>query len=104
MANDTEKSTLPNQDCPGRFKCHGPAGWCNDCGDVDLICDDPRCCVHQRGSDIQLQLEIAFRDKETAWREYGEALARWQHLRRMMDRWESGNPVMVSRANPARGA
>ena len=38
----------PNQECPGRLKCHGPAVWCDVCGDVDLYCDDPECDIHLR--------------------------------------------------------
>lgn len=34
--------------CPGRFKCHGPISWCDECGDVDLVCDDPNCEQHLR--------------------------------------------------------
>lgn len=32
-------------DCPG-CKCHGHVVWCDRCGDVAEVCDDPHCDVH----------------------------------------------------------
>jgi hypothetical protein len=26
-------------ECPGEGKCHGCLKWCNECGDVDHVCD-----------------------------------------------------------------
>lgn len=84
-------------DCPGRFKCHGPASWCEKCGDVDLICDDPKCDAHSRGVEREnryvtiyaewsaLRAELASKENELA--EASEAWARWR----------LGNPVMVAR-------
>lgn len=32
----------------GSSGCHGPAGWCDDCGDVDDVCDAyPNCDAHR---------------------------------------------------------
>ena len=42
-------------DCPGRFKCHGPVNFCEECGDVDLVCDDPHCMIHWRGAAESVQ-------------------------------------------------
>lgn len=33
-------------ECPGEGKCHGCAGWCDQCGDVDTVCDDHLCDRH----------------------------------------------------------
>jgi len=86
-----------SSDCPGRFKCHGCSGWCDVCGDVDLICDDPKCDAHDRGSE-----------REKAWREaslrlsdaeYAYLAAKKEELaaRRHWERWKTGHPVMVAR-------
>ena len=32
--------------CPGEGKCHGPVKWCEHCGNVADVCDDPRCDAH----------------------------------------------------------
>lgn len=32
--------------CPGEGKCHGPMAWCERCGSVANVCDDPRCDTH----------------------------------------------------------
>lgn len=36
-----------DQDCPGEGKCHGCAGWCDRCGDVDEVCDASGCMRHR---------------------------------------------------------
>lgn len=84
-------------DCPGRFKCHGPASWCDECGDVDLICDDPNCEAHARGMERladakRLRSEFAAIDADhrSKRKELDEAEA-------LFKRWETGNPVMVGR-------
>lgn len=37
-------------ECPGEGKCHGPMGWCDNCGDVKHICPErlrgERCDAH----------------------------------------------------------
>lgn len=84
-------------DCPGRFKCHGPDSWCDQCGDVDLVCDDPRCDVHARFAERQKARDEAFAalakanlEQRAAQKVYDDALA-------AMLRWAQGNPVMVAR-------
>lgn len=34
--------------CPGEGTCHGPMGWCPNCGDVDKVCPDEtrQCMAH----------------------------------------------------------
>jgi hypothetical protein len=32
--------------CPGVGRCHGCARWCDDCGDVDTVCNSPSCMAH----------------------------------------------------------
>lgn len=88
-----------SSDCPGRFKCHGPASWCDVCGDVDLICDDPRCEMHMHQRFTERQ---AARDK--AYAEYLDACARWREANKAyedakehLERYTTGNPVMVAR-------
>lgn len=34
--------------CPGPRACHGPMKWCDLCGDVSAVCDDPACDQHPR--------------------------------------------------------
>src|SRR5262249_7492760 len=34
-------------DCPGKGKCHGCVKWCDECGDVDLVCDAASCNAHR---------------------------------------------------------
>lgn len=90
-----------SSDCPGRFKCHGPASWCDACGDVDLICDDPACDAHKRGSERLLewsQAEYELREAEAEFRSKQKAEREaWQSYQR----WTTGNPVMVGRKEPA---
>lgn len=30
---------VPNTDCTGEGRCHGPLSWCDFCGDVSQVCD-----------------------------------------------------------------
>lgn len=93
--------TREENGCPGRFKCHGPASFCPECGDVDLICDDPRCDVHARGNERErdvkrLRMEFARTndENESKRRELIAAVEKWE-------RWRDGNPVMVARKETA---
>ena len=36
-----------DEDCPGEGKCHGCMDWCDQCGDVDEVCDADRCDAHR---------------------------------------------------------
>jgi hypothetical protein len=83
--------------CPGKLKCHGPASWCEVCGYVDLICDDPKCEQHLRWNEKQ---QIA-RNAEAA---YDAAQYEADRLRRVADearrifiRHDDGPAVMVAR-------
>ncbi len=89
-------------DCPGRHKCHGPASWCNECGDVDLVCDDPRCEVHARGEERRalvnrLRAEFAetYAANEAKLKELIEALYQ-------LKQWTHGIPVMAGRESRER--
>jgi len=84
-------------DCPGRFKCHGPASWCDQCGDVDLICDDPACEAHARGVERQEMFRKAAAALEQAEVEFRAAQRRYDAAKAHLSRWETGNPVMVAR-------
>jgi hypothetical protein len=84
-------------ECPGRHKCHGPVSFCDECGDVDLICDDPCCDVHSRGHEREAawikarnERDAAEAIAEDARKIASEKLASWV-------RWRNGNPVMVAR-------
>lgn len=33
--------------CPGQGKCHGCLSWCDECGDVDTVCNAERCDRHR---------------------------------------------------------
>jgi len=82
-------------DCPGRFKCHGPSGWCDECGDVDLICDDSRCDVHKRGGERFDELQEAEARLLSAKTAFEHATKEHEAARRAYERWQTGNPVMV---------
>lgn len=92
-----------SSDCPGEGKCHGPASWRDVCGDVDLVCDDPRCDAHDRLPDLEADriaaLEIVReiqRRYEDAKKDLREAEARiFQHKRggaKMVARSRNANP------------
>lgn len=34
-------------ECAGEGTCHGPAVWCDTCGDVQGVCDATSCSVHR---------------------------------------------------------
>lgn len=87
-------------DCPGRFKCHGPASWCEECGDVDLTCDDPACMAHDRGEERWERLllaRIAHQNALTAARETAKEL---EDASRRYWRWKIGPGIMVGREQP----
>ena len=88
-----------SSDCPGRFKCHGPSGWCDACGDVDLVCDDPKCDAHSRGEERRKRMETARAAMETAEREFDRCKKQYYETAADYRRWKEGNPVMVARAN-----
>jgi len=90
-----------SNECTGRFRCHGPVVWCDVCGDVDLVCDDPNCDAHERGSEREkhyLESLANFHRKEaelkSAEKILAEAAQNWL-------RWKKGNPVMVLRSQKA---
>lgn len=92
-----EEKVKDSSDCPGKFKCHGPASWCDKCGNVDLICDDPNCEQHLRWGEKQ---QIA----RNAEAEYQSAQYEADRLRRIADaarrafiRHDTGPAVMVGR-------
>jgi hypothetical protein len=83
--------------CPGRFKCHGPASWCDQCGDVGLVCDDHLCVVHSRGNERRAKVDLLRAEfavtnarNEDKRKELIEAV-------RELEEWRRGNPVMVAR-------
>ena len=86
-----------SSDCPGRFKCHGPASWCDHCGDVDLVCDDPNWEAHARGEERMAKYRRLYE-------EFGSLVSETDSKRKEMmmaldewNRWNNGNPVMVAR-------
>ena len=48
-----------SETCPGKYKCHGCMQWCDVCGDVDQICDDPHCDTHKRWNEIEQEYASA---------------------------------------------
>lgn len=86
----------PNE-CPGHFKCHGPASWCDQCGDVDLICDDPKCEAHARGLERHAEVQRLRSEYAVLHAEAESKRKELEEAERSLDRWETGNPVMVSR-------
>jgi hypothetical protein len=72
-------------ECPGNGKCHGPVKWCANCGEVDLVCDDPNCMQHERLAEKRRRKELAKREMEdakvtfdAARQEYLEAYAAYE--------------------------
>jgi len=75
------RPTCPNPS-PGR--CHGTQSWCDYCGDVTAMCDDPGCewhhppCAHC-GGPVQSEERLEFNDKnycsQTCARQDGADLA-----------------------------
>lgn len=88
---------MTDPDCPGRFKCHGPVMFCNECGDVDLVCDDPKCQVHARGSERKADFDAKTLAFFKAEQEYKSALKELTESDREWRRWQTGNVIMVSR-------
>lgn len=43
-----EEAARVAAECPGEGACHGPMKWCEVCGDVARVCDDPHCEQHAR--------------------------------------------------------
>lgn len=84
-------------DCPGRFKCHGPAGWCDECGDVDLVCDDPECDVHLRGKEVTDILKKATLELAEACTILADAEKKFDEAKAHYDRFQAGNVVMCAR-------
>jgi len=87
-------------DCPGRFKCHGPASWCDKCGDVDLICDDPKCDIHLRTMELVIMEATAAKKMDEAHAAYREASKEWAEASAKLTRFKTGNVVMVARNQP----
>lgn len=86
-----------SDDCPGRFKCHGPVAWCATCGDVDLVCDDPACDVHLRGRERE-KIELAARfERDRAKSEFESSQRAWERAYRQVERYRTGIVVMVAR-------
>jgi len=86
-------------DCPGWLKCHGPTSWCPDCGDVDLICDDPNCDnpYHARASEREANLRAAQLEYSRIEAELRAAGKELDAAERAYLRYHTGNPVMVCR-------
>lgn len=89
-------------DCPGRFKCHGPASWCNECGDVDLVCDDPKCEVHLRSFELVCMEAAAAKKMDEAHAAYKAATKEWADISAKVIRFQTGNVFMVARSQPER--
>ena len=86
-----------SDDCPGRMKCHGAASWCDDCGDVDLVCDDPQCEVHARGHERREREKITREQFISAASVCEEKRKAWMIAQEELRRYENGNAVMVAR-------
>lgn len=84
-------------ECPGKLKCHGPASWCNECGDVDLVCDDPNCEVHLRFGELKCAEKSARLAMDAAHEEYKVRSRAWDKANEKLRRFTRGNVVMVAR-------
>lgn len=88
---------MNKNECPGRHKCHGPVSWCDECGDVDLVCDDPNCEAHPRGRERRMEFLSAQAEYDRAKAELATAEKRLAEATRKMARYDFGNVVMVAR-------
>lgn len=86
-----------SSDCPGRFKCHGSASWCDQCGDVDLICDDPKCMAHSRYLEKHERVKLARLAYNEIRAKFRDAEKELLEAERDLKRHETGNSVMVAR-------
>jgi hypothetical protein len=51
---------LAGQICADEGRCHGSLAWCDICGDVKMLCDDPACDLHRERRQEALD-EAAYR-------------------------------------------
>lgn len=65
---DAENQRLQNlneiinkSECPGIGKCHGSLGWCDNCGDVNKMCNDQYCDTHFPNNEFGERPEMADR-------------------------------------------
>lgn len=99
IMEDGEEVWMPNDssDCPGRWKCHGPASYCAMCGDVDLVCDDPECDVHMRTDELRTACDKSRERFNKASKEYESAKKELRYYSDKVFRHVFGNVVMVAR-------
>jgi len=58
-----ETGELPDKaECPDSASCHGAMKWCDHCGDVRALCDDPNCGVHQPETEGKVKPETEIRN------------------------------------------
>ena len=84
-------------DCPGHGKCHGPVNFCSECGDVDLVCDDPECQSHSRYDEKAVAAQDARATFLLAERDYRYARLMLERCERELRRHRNGNPLMCAR-------
>lgn len=84
-------------DCLGRHKCHGPASWCDECGDVDLVCDDPNCDAHPRGCERLARYRKAIVEVDRLNAELAAATKELDYAEQQWVRYCRGNVFMVAR-------
>lgn len=84
-------------DCPGSGKCHAPGMWCDCCGDVTLVCDDPACMAHDRIEEIHAKLDTALERCKGLKKELVEAESEMEDFLSLFIKYAFGKVNMTPR-------
>jgi hypothetical protein len=84
-------------DCPGNGKCHAPGMWCDCCGDVSLVCDDPACMAHDRIEEVHAKLDTALERCKSLKEELAEAESEMEDFLSLLIKHVFGKVNMVAR-------
>ena len=90
---------MNDDECPGKHRCHGCRSWCPNCGDVDLLCDDPDCEAHMRTEEVRNELKYYFNEYERAAEEVNRLHRVVEEWREKLDHHELHLVEMVPRGS-----
>ena len=81
-----------------RSTCHGRrCAECDECGDVDLVFDDPECDVHLRGKEVTDILKKATLELAEACTILADAEKKFDEAKAPLSPFQAGNVVMCTR-------
>lgn len=89
------------KDCPGPGKCHGCLSWCDNCGDVDMVCDDPNCSAHDRLEEVQADVDLKRRSYRDAQDKANEARREYTDAAEFLMTYKNRTVQMVPRIKDA---